>query len=71
LNTTRTAKKVVCQCPVGAGSKCKHITALITYANSEGTSKSDKPQQWINPLKYGEMYIKKQKNIKSLSPKII
>lgn len=59
----------MCQCPAGAGSKCKHIAALIIFVNSEeGTSKTDEPQQWGRPAKYCESLYKKGKKILDLFP---
>jgi len=49
-----------CDCPAGAGEKCKHICALIYYINNEqNTSKTDLPQQWGKPSKVGELKYKK------------
>jgi len=59
----------VCQCPAGAGFKCKHIAALIIYVNSEeGPSKTDEPHQWGRPEKYGQLLCKKGKKISDIFP---
>jgi len=69
LDSTRTIKNAVCQCPAGAGSKCKHIDALIKYIDSEeGTSTTDEPQQWGRSAKYYESLYKKVKKISDLFP---
>lgn len=70
MDSTRTVKNAVCQCPAGAGSKCKHIAALIINFE-EGTSKTDEPQHWGKPSKYSEILYKKGKKISSLSSKTI
>lgn len=54
----------MCRCPAGAGSKCKHIAALIIYVNSEeGISKTDEPQKWGRSAYYCESLYKKGKNL--------
>lgn len=59
-----------CECPAGAGSKCKHIAALIYYINNEETiSKTNLEQEWGKPSKLGEAKYKKGKTIKDLFPK--
>lgn len=58
-----------CECPAGAGSKCKHISALINYINNEESlSKTNLEQKWGKP-KLGEAKYKKGKTIQDLFPK--
>jgi len=63
-------KHTSCDCPAGAGGKCKHICALIYYINNEeNTSKTDLPQQWGKPSKVSELKYKKGKTIEELFPR--
>lgn len=70
MDNNREVKHTSCNCPAGAGGKCKHICAIIYYINDEeGQSKTDLPQQWGKPSKVGELMYKKGKTIESLFPK--
>lgn len=69
MDSSRYVKHAKCECASGAGSKCKQIAVLIVYINSEeGTSKTDKPQQWGKPSKFGENLYKKGKKICDIFP---
>jgi len=59
-----------CECPAGAGKKCKHIAATIYYINNEeGLSKTTFEQEWGKPSKSGEVKYKKGKAIENLFKK--
>lgn len=59
-----------CECPAGAGKKCKHIAASIYYINNEEAfSKTTIEQEWGKPTKAGEAKYKKGKKIENLFPK--
>ncbi|XP_060864305.1 uncharacterized protein LOC132940596 [Metopolophium dirhodum] len=69
IDGTRRVKNTSCDCPAGAGGKCKHICALIYYINNEQLiSKTDLPQQWGKPSKAGELKYKKGRTIQDLFP---
>ncbi|KAF0705230.1 SWIM-type domain-containing protein, partial [Aphis craccivora] len=69
IDGTRRVKNTSCDCPAGAGEKCKHICALINFINNEQLiSKTDLPQQWRKPSKAGELKYKKGRTIQDLFP---
>ncbi|KAL5246384.1 hypothetical protein ACI65C_013792 [Semiaphis heraclei] len=69
LDGSRNITHAFCQCPAGVGSKCKHVAALIIFINNEeGVSKTNEPQIWGEPSKYGENLYKKGKQISALFP---
>lgn len=69
LNGSRNITHASCQCPAGVGSKCKHVAALIIFINNEeGVSKTNEPQIWGKPSKYGVNVYKKGKQISDLFP---
>lgn len=67
MDSTRNVTNAECQCPAGAGKKCKHIAALVHYINQEDAkSKTDFEKQWGKPSKAGEQKYKKGKTISEL-----
>lgn len=63
----RNVTNCTCECPAGAGKKCKHIAATIYYINNEeGLSKTTFEQEWGKPSKSGEIKYKKGKTIGNL-----
>ncbi|KAL4127550.1 hypothetical protein QTP88_011717 [Uroleucon formosanum] len=69
LDGLRNVKNASCQFAAGAGSCCKHIAAVMIFINNdEGTSKTNEPQVWGKPSKFGENLYKKGKTISELFP---
>ncbi|KAL4111922.1 hypothetical protein QTP88_015789 [Uroleucon formosanum] len=67
IDPLRNVTNCTCECPAGAGKKCKHIAATIYYINNEeGLSKTTFEQEWGKPCKSGEIKYRKGKTIGNL-----
>ncbi|KAL4084013.1 hypothetical protein QTP88_029329 [Uroleucon formosanum] len=70
VNPSRYVTHCICECPAGAGLRCKHIGALIYYVNNEeSVTKTNLEQEWGKPSKSGEAKYKKGRIIEDLFPK--
>ncbi|KAF0751704.1 SWIM-type domain-containing protein, partial [Aphis craccivora] len=70
IDCFRNVTHCFCECPAGAGNKCKHIAALVYYINNEeSNSKTNAEQEWGKPSKSAEAKYKKGRTIENLFPR--
>lgn len=54
--------KATCECAAGESGKCKHVSALAHFVNTEGDTKTSHPATWGVPTKIKiEKYTKGRK----------